>query len=94
MNIMWAMHLQKLFDEENVPITVMSLDPGMILTGMHLDLLLGDGSISCPNRWSNGDITLVHLLANSALGDFGGRRGIYFLILRHKHSRKERARLV
>ncbi|VDC05279.1 unnamed protein product [Peniophora sp. CBMAI 1063] len=33
MNIMWAMHLQKLCDEEKVPITVLALDPGMILTG-------------------------------------------------------------
>ncbi|KZV71191.1 NAD-P-binding protein [Peniophora sp. CONT] len=33
MNIMWAMYLQNLLDEENVPITVLALDPGMILTG-------------------------------------------------------------
>ena len=31
MNIMWAMHLQKLLDKENIPISVLALDPGMIV---------------------------------------------------------------
>ncbi|VDC05280.1 unnamed protein product [Peniophora sp. CBMAI 1063] len=33
MEIMWALHLQKLMDEEKVPITVISLHPGMVGTG-------------------------------------------------------------
>ncbi|KZV77093.1 NAD-P-binding protein [Peniophora sp. CONT] len=32
MNILWAMRLQQMIDEEHVPITVLAIDPGMILT--------------------------------------------------------------
>ena len=40
MEIMWAFHLQKLFDEEKVPITIISLHPGMIGTGTPLRISL------------------------------------------------------
>ncbi|KAI0033031.1 NAD-P-binding protein [Vararia minispora EC-137] len=37
MNLLWTLHQQKLLDEEKIPITVMSLHPGFILTGALID---------------------------------------------------------
>jgi hypothetical protein len=33
MNLLWVSHFQKVLDQENVPITVIALHPGVIATG-------------------------------------------------------------
>lgn len=94
MEIMWAFHLQKLLDEENVPITVISLHPGVIGTGASCEVLILVVSLTPSFRRSTGQLSVLGILVHEVPRRDGGARSIHQSICYHQLHRKVSARQV